>query len=160
MRLWRRRQPEPVAAHDTSILTPTTSPLPAIRLERAVVALASHAAQLADRVDRLERRLEDAEDTAFAALSPGAIDSLARRVEGMRLEAAGAEEVLELRLHTTRLSSELTRVAIELRSEIDRLASATDEQRDRTRRLESMASVIELGDGGDHWAASALTDLT
>ena len=144
MRLWRRREVQPPG-----------SGLPAIRLERAIVALASHAAQLSDRIDRLERRVEEAEDTAFAALAPGGLESLARRVEDLTLEAVAVEEVLELRLSTTRLSSELTRLGIELRTELDRLSTATLEQDDRTRRLEAMATgVLDLTEDDD-WAASA-----
>src|SRR4051794_35019076 len=103
MRLWRRRRDvaEPAAA------------LPAVRLERAVVVMAVHAQQLADRLDRLERRVEDAEDAALTAvaLGPERVGELANRVEELGLTAATHEDVLEVRLHSARLATELTRVA-------------------------------------------------
>ena len=143
MRLWRR---PPRAAEPG---------LPALRMERAISALAANVLQLNDRLERLERRIEDAEDTAFAALAPGGYEQLERRVEELTLEAVAAEEVLELRLHSTRLSSELKRLASELRREIDRLSQSSDEQEARTRRLEAMASSVLDLTADDDWAASA-----
>jgi phage shock protein A len=142
MRLRRRREPIPPA-------------VPAVRMERAIVALASHAAQLSDRIDRLERRIEDAEDTAFAALAPGGLETLAQKVEDLTHEAVAAEEVLELRLHSVRLSRELTRLTTELRAGIDRLSVATIDHDERTRRLEAMASAVLDLTEDDDWAASA-----
>src|SRR4051812_50209635 len=103
MRLWRRRRDvaEPAAA------------LPAVRLERAVVVMAVHAQQLVDRLDRLERRVEDAEDAAYSAAAlgdPEALGHLAGRIEELNITAATHEDLLEVRLHSARVATELTKV--------------------------------------------------
>src|SRR5687768_10265703 len=54
---WFRRRPTPLAIEGTS-----TALVP--RSERALVALAVHAQQLSDRVDRLERRVEENEQAS------------------------------------------------------------------------------------------------
>src|SRR5205814_6701528 len=72
------------------------------RFERALVAIASHAEQLDGRIGRLERRMTEA-----------------------ALDAPTHDDVLEVRLHSARVASELARVTVELRAEIeDRIAAA------------------------------------
>lgn len=145
MRLWRRRER----------VGPPAGAFPAVRLERVVVAMATHAAQLADRVERLETRMEEVEDTAAAALASGTLEALAWRVEELTARTPDPDTLIELRLESHRLAAEVARLTAEL-----------GEQSAKTRRLEAMAdAVIDLthatapsggtdGDGDD-WAASA-----
>ena len=67
------------------------------RFERALVAIASQTQQLDGRIERLERRLDDA-----------------------TIDIPTHDDLLEVRLHSARVAAELTRVAVELRSEIER----------------------------------------
>ncbi len=92
------------------------------RVERALVAIAAHAAQLHHRLDRLERRVEDVEDVATAALDVDRLDHLEQRLAEVALQAPTHDDLLDVRLHSARLSAELVRVATELRAEIDRRA--------------------------------------
>jgi hypothetical protein len=122
MRWFRRRSHfDPAQLHASTELVPRT--------ERALVMLAVHAQQISDRVDRLERRLSDTEDTLVAA--------------------PVHDDLLEVRLHSARVAAELTKVTIELRAEIDELAAATtaengDHTPPRARNLAK--SILDLSD--------------
>ena len=97
------------------------------RNEKALVALAVHAQQLSDRVDRLERRLEENEQEA--AVIPT------------------TEDVMAVRLHSAKVAAELTRVSVELRAEIEQVAASIQHSaphRDRVRTLAE--SIIDLSD--------------
>jgi hypothetical protein len=138
-RLRPRRAPEPAA-------------LPALRTERALVALAIHSQQLDERLTRMEHRIEEL----------GSSDA--------HLEVPTQDDLLEVRLHSARVSAELTRVAIELQSRIDDLAvrmpAVVAEDR-RQRRARTLAeTIIDLSDSMDtapvdldrepgEWAATA-----
>src|SRR5437764_11891013 len=104
------------------------------RFERALVALASHAEQLDGRIGRLERQMTES-----------------------ALDAPTHDDVLEVRLHSARVASELARVTVELRAEIeDRIAAAAV----RESRLRTLAeSIADLSDSLDtqpeDWLASA-----
>jgi hypothetical protein len=104
------------------------------RFERALVALASHAQQLDGRIDRLERQLTEA-----------------------AIEIPTHDDVLDVRMHSARVASDLARVTIELRAEIeDRIAASAA----RESRLRNLAETIaDLSDSLDthpeDWAASA-----
>ena len=104
------------------------------RVERALVAIASHAEQLDGRILRLERRLEDA-----------------------TLQAPTQEDLLEVRMHSAKVAAELARVTVELKAEIeDRVAASTVKES----RLRTLAeSIADLSDALDttpqDWAASA-----
>jgi hypothetical protein len=76
----------------------------ALRDEKILVMLAMQSQQINDRLTRLEERFE-------ASLR----DSMAQPDQ---------QDLLELRLHSARLAAELSRVTIELRSEINELANA------------------------------------
>jgi hypothetical protein len=103
MRLWRRSVP---AVPEPPLPEPEPQQfLVAPRVERAVIALAFHAQQLDDRLGRLERRLDDAEEST---------DALPTH-----------DDLLDVRLHSARVSAELTRVTVELRAEIERANRAT-----------------------------------
>ena len=120
---WRRRRR---VASTEIVLQP--------RVERALVAIASHAEQLDGRILRLERQLEDA-----------------------TVHMPTQEDLLEVRVHSARVAAELARVTVELKAEIeDRLAaSAVKESRLRT----LAESIADLSDALDttpqDWAASA-----
>jgi hypothetical protein len=82
------------------------------REEKILLMLAMQTQQLNDRLTRIEERFE----TSLR-------DSMARPDQ---------QDLLELRLQAARVSAELSRVTIELRSEINELASARAELIDLT----------------------------
>ncbi len=92
------------------ILPPATSALvanpPAARVERYVAALAFHAAQLEDRIGQLERRSSEQEDA--------------------HLDLPTHSDLLDVRLHSSRVSSDLGRLALELRSEVAEIKDEAD----------------------------------
>jgi hypothetical protein len=148
IRLRARRRAEPEQAPDAP-----SAGLPAVRAERVLVALAVHAQQLDDRLARIEHRLDErsAED-------------------GRYLDVPTQDDLLEVRLHSARVSAELTRVAVELEARIDDLAvqmpSVVAEDR-RLQRARTLAeTIIDLSDSLDtspvdlsgepgDWAATA-----
>jgi hypothetical protein len=121
MRWFRRHQPALVAveAHSTALVP---------RSERVLVALAVHAQQLHDRLERIERRLDES--------------------DADQIHHPSHDDVLEVRVHSAKVAAELTRVSVELRAEIDDLASRmpaplTDQQR----RAQVLAeSIVDLSD--------------
>ncbi len=128
------------------------SAVPALRTERALVALAIHSQQLDERLARMEHRLDE---LASADLT---------------LELPTHDDLLEVRLHSARVSAELTQVAVELQARIDDLAvrmpAVVAEDR-RQRRARTLAeTIIDLSDSLDtspvdldgepgEWAATA-----
>ena len=136
----RRPRPDPVAG------------LPALRTERALVALAVHSQQLDDRLARMEERLDE---LAGAELT---------------LDLPTHDDLLEVRLHSARVSAELARVAVDLQARIDDLSVqmpavvAEDRRQQRARTLAE--TIIDLSDSLDttpvdldgepgEWAATA-----
>lgn len=73
------------------------------RLERAIMALAAHARQMEDRVVTLERRVDRAID---------ALEHLPSH-----------EDVMDARMHSARLAADMTRMAVQLRAEIQETAA-------------------------------------
>src|SRR4051794_17243944 len=120
---WRRRRR---TASTEIVLQP--------RVERALVAIASHAEQLDGRILQLERRFEDA-----SVVTPT------------------QEDLLEVRMHSARVAAELARVTIELKAEIDERVAASAVKESRLRTLAE--SIADLSDALDttpqDWAASA-----
>jgi len=120
---WRRRR----AATSTELVI-------APRVERVLVALASHAQQLDGRIDRLEQQLTDA-----------------------AVQIPTHDDVLEVRMHSARVASELARVTVELRAEIEERIAASAARENRLRTLAE--SIVDLSDSLDtrseDWAASA-----
>src|SRR5436305_12536893 len=120
---WRRRRR---TASTEIVLQP--------RVERALVAIASHAEQLDGRLLQLERRLEAA-----------------------TLEAPTEGDLLEVRMHSAKVAAELARVTVELRAEIDERVAASAVKESRLRTLAE--SIADLSDSLDttpqDWAASA-----
>ena len=120
---WRRRRQ---SASTEVVLVP--------RVERALVAIASHAEQLDGRILRLERRLEDA-----------------------TLLAPTHEDLLEVRVHSAKVAAELARVTVELKAEIEDRVAASAVKESRLRTLAE--SIADLSDALDttpqDWAASA-----
>jgi hypothetical protein len=120
MRWFRRRSTAIVATVGTS-----TALVP--RSERALVALAVHAQQLSDRVDRLEKRLEETEQEA--AVIPT------------------TEDVMAVRLHSAKVAAELTRVSVELRAEIEQVAASVHQSAPHRERVRTLAeSILDLSD--------------
>ena len=76
------------------------------------------------RLRRVERRLEDAEDALAVSLSPDRIDDLADRVEQLSVTAVSHDDLLQLRLDIARMAAELTKVRAELQAELDQVTSA------------------------------------
>ena len=126
--------------------------VPALRTERALVALAIHSQQLDDRLARMEHRIEELTS------------------EERDIELPTQDDLLEVRLHSARVSAELTQVAVELQARIDDLAvrmpAVVAEDR-RQRRARTLAeTIIDLSDSLDttpmdldaepgEWAATA-----
>ena len=102
-----------------------------------LVALAVQGAQLDHRLERLERRVDDAVDNS--------------------LEHATYADLLEVRVHAAKVAADLARVTVELRSEIDQHTAPTA----RDRRAQTLAeTIIDLSDSldtrpDDGWAATA-----
>lgn len=96
--------------------------------------LAMQARQLDDRLTRLEDRFEASRREAISQ--------------------PDHQDLLELRLHSARLAAELQRVALELRSEINQLASARGEVIDLTAleppELDDLDDAAGSGDGPPH----------
>jgi hypothetical protein len=142
MRLWPRPRRDPAPA----------ATVPALRTDRVLVALAIHAQQLDERLARMEHRIEEVAST------------------DVTLELPTHDDVLEVRLHSARVSAELARVAVELQGRIDDLAvrmpAVVAEDR-RLRRARTLAeTIIDLSDSLDttdvdldgepgEWAATA-----
>gem|GEM_PF-3236378 len=135
-------------------VTPATQPagLPAVRSERVLVALAVHAQQIDERLSRMEHRLDELVDADL----------------GLELPTQG--DLLEVRLHSARVSAEVARVAVELQARIDDIAVlmpavvAEDRRQQRSRTLAE--TIIDLSDSLDttpidlrvvpgEWAATA-----
>jgi len=77
---------------------------------------------LSERVEKLERRLDDTEDDVWAALAPDRLDDLWVRVDDLAAGTATHEELVELRLHVSRVATELARVTTELRGALEQAA--------------------------------------
>lgn len=116
------------------------------------MALAVHAQQLDDRLARMESRLDELAGADVA------------------LDGPTHDDLLEVRLHSARVSAELTRVAVELQARIDDLSVqmpavvAEDRRLQRARTLAE--TIIDLSDAldttpidltgaPDAWAATA-----
>ena len=107
---------------------PSTHPVLAPRLERALVTLAIQTQQLDERIDRLERRM----------------DELTLVVADTDLHVPTHEDLLEVRLHSAKVAAEVARVNIELRSEIER---TLNRRQHRERRIDTLAEqIIDLSD--------------
>ena len=115
--------------------TEAPAAVPALRTERALVALAIHSQQLDERLARMEHRL----------------DVLAS--DERDLDLPTQDDLLEVRLHSARVSAELTQVAVALQARIDDLAvqmpAVVAEDR-RQRRARTLAeTIIDLSDSLD-----------
>ena len=83
-----------------------------------------------ERLHRLERRLEDTEDTVAASLDVDRLDDLTHRVDTLAVTAMTHDDLLQVRLDVARLAAELTRVRAELQAELDRLVMHVDDLAD------------------------------
>ena len=73
---------------------------------------------------RIERRLEDVEDTLAASLAPDRIDELDQRIDALAVTAVSHDDLLQVRVDVARMAAELTRVRAELQAELDQVAAA------------------------------------
>ncbi len=134
--MWFRRRrgvvasvpPEDEADEGVRILGPSAPALvppaaPAVRVERYVVALAFHAAQLEDRIVQLER-------------------AAAQQAEA-HLELPDHSDLLEVRLHSSRVSADLGRLALELRSDMAEIKDEADRAAKAAARAESAAQLAQ-----------------
>ncbi|HVM41371.1 MAG TPA: hypothetical protein VM618_11410 [Acidimicrobiia bacterium] len=139
--------------------TPAAGGLPAVRYERAMVALAARTEILAGAIGRIESR----------------IDSLAEQL----YDAASQTDIVEVESRRASLAAEVSRLAVELRGELDRrvteLARAMARGTERTvsvnhlgpldladaRRFEIQLDRVVAGTGvGDLTSVSDVSDLT
>ena len=154
--MWFRRRrradpsvaPEPDDDEGVRILGPmapavVSAVTPAVRVERYVAALAFHAAQLEDRISQLERVASDQ--------------------AGAQLELPTHTDLLDVRLHTSRVSADLGRLALELRAEVaeikdeadrsaraaERAAQAAALAQDPDRLVELAEELLEMADALD-----------
>lgn len=125
----------PFRARRSTSTPPAPAGLPAVRAERVLVALAVHSHQLDDRLARMEQRL----------------DELAGADIGLDLPTH--EDVLEVRLHSARVSAEVARVAVELQGRIDDLAvqipPVVAESRRQERARTFAETILDLSDALD-----------
>jgi hypothetical protein len=112
----------------------TTELMTTPRVERALVALAVYAQQLDDRLERIERRLDQAADAAEATA-----------------DGPTHADVLEVRVHSAKVAAELTRVSVELRAEIEHAVKQAGAKREHhERRVNTLAEqIIDLSDALD-----------
>ncbi len=104
-----------------------------MRAERALIALAVHAQQLDNRMERLEHRVDESDTKS--------------------MEAPSIDDLLDVRVHSARVAAELSRVTVELRAEIDSLTAGLARDggnrmlphADRVRELAD--EIIDLSDG-------------
>lgn len=92
-------------------------------LRRRATDRANDAADSA-RLARLERRLEDLEDTVAASISPDRVDDVVARLDELLLTAATADDILRVRTEVARLAAELSRVRAELQLQVDNVTTA------------------------------------
>lgn len=83
--------------------------------------------ELEVRFADLAQRLADVEDTVDLSLGADLVDDLAHRVGELSLTVPTQEDLLDLRLATARVATELARTAAELQASVDRLSAATTE---------------------------------
>lgn len=76
------------------------------------------------RLRRIERRLEDAEDALAASLAPDRIDDVDERLDALAVTAVSHDDLLQVRLDVARLAAELTRVRAALQAELDQVTGA------------------------------------
>jgi predicted nucleic acid-binding Zn-ribbon protein len=76
------------------------------------------------RLDQLDRRLEDLEDTVAAALRTDRLEDLAERVDDLAMTSTTHDDLLAVRMHVARLAGELTRSVTELRADHAQLRAA------------------------------------
>lgn len=123
MRWFRRRTSVTALEHHSAEL------VPASRTERALVALAVHAQQLDGRLERLERRLDEAAEA--------------------HLDLPSHNDVLDVRIHSAKVAAELARVTVELRGEIEEVREQMPDPAHEDRLRTFAESVLELSDAID-----------
>jgi len=79
---------------------------------------------VAERLARLERRLDDLEDTVAAAVAPDRVDDVVGRLDELALTASTADDIVRVRIEVARLAAELSRVRAELQQQLDNVTSA------------------------------------
>ena len=107
-------------------------------------------AELAARLESLEQRVADVEDTVELSLAPDLLDDLSQRVGELSLTVPTQEDLLDLRLATARVATELARLTTQLHASVDRLGEETgDDVAALAGKVESLRlAVIALGSDG------------
>lgn len=108
----------------------------------------------------LEQRVADVEDATDPTFLPALIDDLVERVGELALTVPTQEDLLDLRLHTARVATEVARVAGELRAEGAR--QAADHEDRLTAVLDEVAALHHTIGGANcevHAAASPTAAL-
>ena len=72
---------------------------------------------LLERLDRIERRLADVEDTIEATLGRHRLDDISEQVDELAMTATTHDDLLSVRMHSARLAAEVTRSVVELQAE-------------------------------------------
>ncbi len=99
--------------------------------------------ELAARLVLLEQRVDDVEDSVDLALAPDLLDDLAQQVGELSLTVPTQEDLLDLRLHTARVATELARLGAELHATLDRLTAEAGADVARiTARVDSLSAAV------------------
>ena len=144
MRLsFRVRRPEPAP--------PEPVALPAVNADRVLVALAVHAQQMSDRLERLEERIEDVAGSQLTLALPTHDDLHEVRTYSARLSAEMAQIALELDARMDELTAQMPAVVVESRRQ-ERARTLAETIIDLSDSLDT--GTIDLRDGHDDWATT------
>jgi hypothetical protein len=142
----------PFRRRRTAALEIAEAALPALRTEEALLMIAVQSRQLHHRMARMEQRFDELIEA------------------GGSIEIATIDDLLQVQLHSARVSAEVTRIAVQLQARIDDLAAqmpavvAEDRRQQRARMLaESIMDLsdamdtapVDVRDRADEWAATA-----
>lgn len=114
---------------------PEPAEFPMVRAEQVLVALALHAQQMSDRLERMEQRLDDLDRSELV------------------LDLPTPDDLAEVRVYSARLSAEMAQIAMELQARIDDVAEqmpAVVIETKRQERARTLAeTIIDLSDSMD-----------
>ena len=144
MRLsFRVRRPEPAP--------PEKLALPAVNADRVLVALAVHAQQMSDRLERLEERIEDVAGSQLTLALPTHDDLHEVRTYSARLSAEMAQIAMELEARMDELTAQMPAAVVESRRQ-ERARTLAETIIDLSDSLDT--GTIDLRDGHDDWATT------
>lgn len=114
--------------------------LPAVRFERAVMALAWRAEVLASRVERVEQRIDGIADQCF--------------------ESATQSDLIEVETRRARLSMEVARMGIELRGQMEQGLASLGHEMGALASAVSNAAIANAGSGNGHHENPGATHIS